>query len=381
MNDQIRDPMDEALALAVLGRRSASPNPMVGAVVVRDGHTVGRGHHEGPGTAHAEAVALAQAGIRARGATLHVTLEPCNHQGHTPPCVEAIIASGVSRVVVAMRDPNPEVQGGGLEALSRAGVRVELNTAFEERARRLNRGWLRWLGAGRPWVTAKFAASLDGRVATAGGQSRWITGEEARRRAHELRAENGAVMVGAGTVVADDPQLTVRLPGIAGRQPLRVVVDSGLRTPPDAQVAAPGTLLVCTGAASPERRVRLQGTGVEIVEVAASPAGVDLHDVLRLLGERGITSILAEGGPALLGSLFDAGLVDEVRAFLAPLVIGGGLAPGAVAGSGVPALNAAWRVAGPVEVEALGDDLMVGGLLRGVAWQPSDRKVSAAAAR
>src|SRR5215218_5015751 len=336
--------MERAVALAEGGRGRVSPNPMVGAVLVRDGRVVGEGFHRAAGRAHAEAEALAAAGAGAAGATCYVTLEPCAHHGRTPPCADALVAAGVARVVAAVQDPDPRVDGAGLARLRAAGVAVELGMGAEAAATQ-NAAYLTHRRLGRPRVTLKAAASLDGKVAAPDGSSQWITGPAARADAHRLRAEADAVMVGAGTALADDPRLTVRLPGWAGRQPLRVLVDAAGRVGPgghlfdteaetlvattpaapatavDAWKAAGAEVLICA-----EQTVMVGGSGWAL---SAPPVGqVDLHDLTRALGERGVLELLVEGGPRLQASLWAAGLADRLVWYLAPLAIGGQGAPG-----------------------------------------------------
>jgi diaminohydroxyphosphoribosylaminopyrimidine deaminase/5-amino-6-(5-phosphoribosylamino)uracil reductase len=337
--------MAHALELAGRGRFGASPNPMVGAVVLdSDGRLAGKGHHAACGGVHAEIGALTEAGDRARGGTLFVTLEPCSHFGRTPPCVDAIVRAGVRRVVVGLRDPNPEA-AGGIEALQSEGIEVTEGVGSES-GRILNRRWLRWARTRRPWVSAKAAISLDGRVATRTGHSRWITGEPARNRGLVLREEHDAIAVGVGTVIADDPRLTRRLglnPGEAWR---RVILDSTLRTPSDAIVVQSDpeiTLIAHTDRASDADRQRLAAAGVELVELLPDDAGrVSVAALLDVLGQRGVSALLVEGGPHVHGSFFDSDLVDELFFFVAPLVIGGE-APSAVGGLGAADLPSAPR--------------------------------------
>jgi diaminohydroxyphosphoribosylaminopyrimidine deaminase / 5-amino-6-(5-phosphoribosylamino)uracil reductase len=340
-----------ALALAATALGSTSPNPPVGCIVLdAAGALAGQGFTSPAGGPHAEVNALRDAGERARGGTAVVTLEPCAHHGRTPPCTAALLAAGVARVVYAVADPNP-VAAGGADVLRAAGVDVE-GGVLEAEAALGNEAWLTALRLGRPFVTWKYAASLDGRVAAADGSSRWVTGPEARADGHRLRAESDAVVVGSGTMRADDPQLTVREAAVR-RQPLRVVVDSRAATPARARVldgAAPTLIAVAEAAGARHLHGR-----AEIVRLPAAPGGLDLDALLAALHDRGVRSVLLEGGPTLAGSFLAAGLVDRVVAYLAPVLIGGGGLP-ALAGPGAPTMAAARRLRLD-EVTRLGADL------------------------
>lgn len=367
--------MDEALQRGTYALGRTAPNPSVGAVVVSEAGIVGSGWTQLTGQAHAEIGALAEAGARARGATLYVTLEPCAHDGRTPPCVPAIIRAGIKRCVVAVHDPSPAISGAGITWLQNAGITVDVGIR-EIEASELHAGFFTRLHTGRPLVRAKYAMSLDGRVATRTGNSKWITGSIARRHAHVLRDQTDALLVGAGTVRSDDPSLTTRLPdeftGAGGtHQPLRVVLDGRGTTSPSARIYGkdlPGTTLVATTSqASSEWLCALDSQGVEHLLCGEGPS-VDINLVLQHLGQRGMNEVLVEGGWRVLGALFDAGLVDRVAAFLAPLVIGGASAPGPVGGAGVERVTDAWRM-GNLRTRTLGEDL----LLEGTIFIPAAR--------
>lgn len=322
--DTDREFMARALGLAARSLGSTHPNPRVGCVIVREGRILGEGRHVRAGEAHAEAIALAAAGEQARGGTAYVTLEPCCHQGRTPPCTEALKQAGIRRVVYAASDPNPRVNGGGERALREAGIEVTAGLLAAE-SERLNPGFNQRLRRGRPLVRSKVAVSLDGRTALADGQShgRWITGEAARRDVQRWRARSSAVLTGVGTVLADDPELTVRDPEVdEGRQPLRVVVDSAWRTPPAARLlAAPGEVLVM-GAGQEALRSALESRGARVIPVPLVAGGVDLRRVLAELATLEINEVLVEAGPRLNGALLAAGLVDELIVYSAPHVLG-----------------------------------------------------------
>lgn len=325
--DTDRRHMRSALELAAGGTGWVSPNPLVGCVIVSNGEVVGRGYHQRFGGPHAEVHALFEAGNRARGAVLYVTLEPCCHTGKTPPCVDAILQARLGRVVAAMRDPNPRVDGSGLSRLESAGVEVTVGVC-EAEARRLNEAFVKYITTRQPFVTSKSAITLDGKIATRSGASRWITGEAARAAGHQLRHANDAILVGIGTVVQDDPQLTTRLPGQSGANPLRIVVDSTLRLSPGAQVADVAaerrTLIVTTEQAEAAKMKTLEGRGVEVIRLPACGAGrVNLDALCAILGERGIASVLVEGGAVLTAALLRQRLIDKMVLFVAPKIIGG----------------------------------------------------------
>ncbi len=318
--------MRAALALARRCIGQTGPNPAVGCVVVREGRVVGRGWTAPGGRPHAETVALAAAGDTARGATAYVTLEPCCHWGQTPPCTDALIASGIARVVVALGDPDPRVDGGGIARLREAGIAVETGVLAEEAAEPAA-GFLSRVRRGRPLVTLKLASTLDGRLATASGESKWISAEPARRMVHAMRGRHDAVMVGVNTVIADNPDLTCRLDGVRATPGLRIVADSRLRTPLTARVVATATehptLFVMQEATNPARRDALLDLGIQVIEVNGTDAGIDLAAAMARLGEAGVNTVLVEGGARLAAALLQAGLVDVVAWFHAPSVMGG----------------------------------------------------------
>ncbi len=352
--------MKVALGLARRGLGSVAPNPAVGCVLVREGRVVGRGWTQPGGRPHAEAEALGRAGKAARGATAYVSLEPCAHHGETPPCADALAGAGIARVVVAVEDRDPQVRGRGLARLRDAGAEVVCGVC-EDEAAALNAGFFLRVGEGRPLIALKTATTLDGRIATRGGESRWITGEAARARAHGLRASHDAVMVGIGTALADDPMLDCRLPGLARRSPLRIVVDSRARLPLTSRLVKtagePPTWLVTLPGAAAKRRAAYDEAGVEVIEVEADGGGnLDLAAAARTLGDRGLTRVLVEGGGRLAAGLLRARLVDRLLWFRAPRLIGGDGLPAVVA-FGVDALAEAPSYR-RVSVAEVGDDLM-----------------------
>jgi diaminohydroxyphosphoribosylaminopyrimidine deaminase/5-amino-6-(5-phosphoribosylamino)uracil reductase len=313
--------MARALTLAWRGLYHTDPNPRVGCVLVKDGIVVGEGWHQRAGEAHAEVIALDAAGEQARGATAYVTLEPCCHHGRTPPCTDALLNAGITRLVAAMSDPNPQVAGKGLAILREAGVIVECGV-LEAEARALNPGFIQRMTQGRPFVRLKLAMSLDGRTALASGESQWLTGEAARQDVQRLRARASAILTGVSTVLADDPSLNVRLPE-ATRQPLRVILDSGLRTPPTARtLRLPGSVLIFTAVADPAAQAPLWAAGTDIVVVPRTERGLNLRAVMAELAHRECNEVHVECGPTLAGALLQAGLVDELVIYMAPLLLG-----------------------------------------------------------
>ena len=340
LSSRDREVMALALRLAAKGRGHTSPNPMVGAVVVNRGEIIGQGSHRKAGGPHAEVLALSQAGSRAKGGTLYVTLEPCSHlKKRTPPCVPLVISSGVRRVVVAMVDPNPQVQGRGIAQLKRAGIQVEVG-CLEPEARQLNETYIHWVQTGRPFTILKAGMTLDGQIATATGESQWITDEAARMQAHQLRADVDAVLVGIGTVLRDNPQLTARTGSdpvrLAARQPLRVVVDSRLRIPSRAAVLKrqeeAHTVIATTRAASVTKVERLRRQGVDVLLLPAAGGHVNLTALWTRLGQLGVTSVLVEGGSDLNAAVLRAGLPQRLMCFVAPLLLGGQDAKGVLGG-------------------------------------------------
>ncbi|WP_026369602.1 bifunctional diaminohydroxyphosphoribosylaminopyrimidine deaminase/5-amino-6-(5-phosphoribosylamino)uracil reductase RibD [Kallotenue papyrolyticum] len=356
--------MEQALALAERARGRTAPNPPVGAVVVRDGQIVGQGWTQPPGGAHAEVMALREAGPAARGAELYVTLEPCTFWGRTPPCTSAIIESGIRRVWFAARDPDPRIGAGAAVVLARAGIPATQLEAYRAQAEEQIAAFRCWRLARRPLVIAKYAMTLDGRIATLSGDSRWVSGAAARRRVHELRDQVDAIMVGVGTLLADDPLLTTRLEDHwrPVRHPLRVIVDSHGRTPLTARVvdpALPGRTLIATVDPDPHWRAALRERGVEVIRLPPDNVGrVALPALLHWLAEHEITSLLVEGGGTLLGALAHAHLIDRIWAFVAPKLVGGRTAPGPLGDPGVARMAEAL----PCQIvrhELVGSDVLI----------------------
>jgi len=357
------DYMQRALELARQALGATSPNPAVGAVVVKDGRIAGEGFTQPPGGPHAEIVALKNAGAAARGATLYVTLEPCCHEGRTAACTQAIIAAGIKEVRFSILDPDQHVRGHGKLSLEQAGVAVNVGEG-EAEARRINEAYIKQRTTGLPFVIAKFAVSLDGKIAATSGDSRWVSSVDSRAWAHRERTKIDAIMVGVRTILVDNPELTAR--PVAGgdnvRQPLRIVADSKGRTPPTARVLeGPRNVIIATTAASNvEWRERMAAAGGEVLVLPDFNGRVDVLALLRELGERQALSLLVEGGGELLGSFFDRRLVDKVHAIIAPMIIGGRTAPAAVAGEGARRMDDALRLR-DIVVERLGEDILVTG--------------------
>lgn len=352
--------MRQAIALAQQGEGRTSPNPPVGALVVRSGKIVGKGFHPKAGEPHAEVFALRQAGELARGADVYVTLEPCSHQGRTGPCADALIKAGVGRVFIGVQDPNPRVAGRGIEKLRLAGVEVTVGVE-EAGCHRLIRPFARLVTTGLPYTIFKAAMTLDGKTATASGDSKWISGEQSRLQVHQLRNRVEAIMVGIETVLADDPLLTTRLPDGSGRDPLRVVVDSQLRMPSDAamlQQQSSAWTLVATTSTDEEKTLRLQHAGAEVVKFPAVDGRVSLPHLWHELGKRDVQRLLLEGGSTLAGAALCAGLVDQLQVFVAPKLIGGTANYGIFSGKGCQVLADAVPLA-DLRCQQVGDDLLL----------------------
>jgi diaminohydroxyphosphoribosylaminopyrimidine deaminase/5-amino-6-(5-phosphoribosylamino)uracil reductase len=347
--------MARALALTERGRDTATPNPNVGCVIVKGGRVIGEGWHERAGEAHAEAKALASCTESARDSTVYVTLEPCSHRGRTGPCTEALVEARVGRVVAAVQDPNPQVDGRGLAQLREAGIRVDVGLMASQ-AEETHRGFLHRMRHGRPWMRIKAAMSLDGRIALANGQSRWITGEEARRDVHRLRARSCAMLTGIGTIRSDDPELTVRhVP--CSRQPKRVVIDNYLDMPSNAKILAGEPPLILTVNDNAERRATLEAKGAEVMVVPKQGEKSDLAAVAKILGDRGYNEVTVETGGKLMGSLLQAGIIDELVLYVAPMILG----DAAQALFTIPALDSLDKALRPriVDILTIGPDLRI----------------------
>jgi diaminohydroxyphosphoribosylaminopyrimidine deaminase/5-amino-6-(5-phosphoribosylamino)uracil reductase len=358
------DYMGVALSLAKLAQGQVSPNPAVGAVIVKNDVILSMGYTQPPGGDHAEIVALKQAGRDARGAAMYVTLEPHCYQSRTPPCTKAIIEAGIEEVHFAAIDPNPKVAGKGQAELQKAGIKIYIGEHAAE-VQELNEAFNKHITSGLPFVTVKIASSLDGKIATRSGDSKWITGEAARKQVQHIRYTSDAVMTGANTIIVDDPRLTVRLAvkgGTTHKQPLRIVIDGLGRTPPTAHIfGEPGKNLIVIGdSVANSTKKALRDMGAEILELPAYEGIVDLRQLMQILGQKDITSVLVEAGGILLGSLFDAGLVDKVVTFMAPIIIGGENARPSVAGVGIDKLVNSTKLKN-IKVERVGPDIQVTG--------------------
>ena len=357
--------MEHALALGSKARGRTSPNPMVGAVIVRDGEIIGEGYHQKAGDAHAEIHALNQAKGLAEGATMYVTLEPCCHWGRTPPCTESVIRAKLADVFVAMEDPNPRVAGNGIRQLEAAGIPVQVGLC-EEESRQLNEVFIKYITTRFPFVILKSAISLDGKIATASGESQWITSEAARSKGHEVRAQVDAILVGIGTVLQDNPSLTVRLPERQNEDPIRVVVDSRGRTPLGANVfnidSNAGTLIAVTEKAPLKKIEALKSTGAHVLIIEAQEGRVCLSALMRELGRREITSVLIEGGGEINAAALQAGIVDKLMFFIAPKLIGGKDAPGPIGGAGIARLAETFELR-DAKISQIGADFLIEGYL------------------
>ncbi|NLO22675.1 MAG: bifunctional diaminohydroxyphosphoribosylaminopyrimidine deaminase/5-amino-6-(5-phosphoribosylamino)uracil reductase RibD [Syntrophomonadaceae bacterium] len=353
--------MQRAIELASLAQGRTSPNPLVGAVIVKDGKIIGEGYHKKAGTPHAEIHALTAAGSASRGATLYVSLEPCCHHGRTPPCTEAIIEAGIKRVVIATLDPNPKVAGGGLQKLQEAGIDAEFGL-LQQAARELNEVFFKYIQKGLPFVALKTAMTLDGKIAASSGDSRWITGPEARQYVHHLRNTYDAIMVGIGTVLADNPQLNTRLNEGNGRDPLRIIIDNQLKLPLGSIIACSSreqpSLVFCGTDIDEHKAAELTHLGVEIIKIELEHGLVPLHQVLTILAQREISSILVEGGAEINASLVEQGLVDKFYWFIGPKIIGGRKALSPVGGTGFELMREAMDLT-IQDIKQLGRDILI----------------------
>ena len=355
--------MQIALDLATKGEGFTSPNPIVGAVVVKDNEVVGSGYHKAVGGPHAEVNAIDAAGESAKGATLYVTLEPCNHTGRTPPCTLKILEAGIIRVVFAMKDPNPKVTGSGAEFLKKQGIHVKSGVCTE-RAEKQNEAFSKYVRTGRPFVIVKCASTLDGRIATRTGDSKWISGEKSRRFVHRLRHAVDAIMVGVNTVQMDDPSLTTRLPGMRGKDPVRIILDTHLSIDPDArvlqQISTSETILVAGRGIDQDKIAALEKTGVRVIESSLKNDVIDMYSLMERLGDMQITSLLIEGGSRIIASAFGARIVDKLLFFYAPKILGGDDGVPICSGPGAQLMNQCIGV-GDVSVHRFDDDVLIEG--------------------
>lgn len=357
--------MQRALYLAARAEGRTSPNPMVGAVVVKNNEITGEGYHRKAGTAHAEVIALKAAGNDAIGATLYVTLEPCSHHGRTPPCADAVIAAGIKRVVIACLDPNPLVSGKGLQILQEAGIETTVGVLQEE-ARQLNEAFFKYIQFKMPFIILKFAMTLDGKIATSTGDSRWISSEASRQYVHQLRNTCDAIMVGIGTVLKDDPMLNTRLNQPDTKDPIRVIIDSQLDLPLQSKIVRSAkeqrTIIFCHQRANPDRMELLKQNSIEVIPIAGSRDELFLEEAFKILGEIGIMSLLVEGGGEINGYLVEKGLLDKLYCFIAPKMVGGREAPTPVGGKGIPVLNDALPLKS-MEITRFENDILITGYL------------------
>ncbi|MFH1406914.1 MAG: bifunctional diaminohydroxyphosphoribosylaminopyrimidine deaminase/5-amino-6-(5-phosphoribosylamino)uracil reductase RibD [Candidatus Omnitrophota bacterium] len=375
MKDDASKYMHLALRLAQRGRDKVSPNPMVGAVVVKKGKIIGRGYHKFFGGPHAEIYALRQAGLldskagkNARGATLYVTFEPCNHYGKTPPCTGAIVKAGIKKVVIAMKDPNPLNNGAGIRELRRKKIRV-VSGVCEKQAKRLNSAFIKYITEKMPYVIVKIAQSLDGKIATKKGESKWITRDYARRHVQKLRAEADAIMIGVNTILKDDPLLTARnqKTKINRQKPVKVILDSKLRTPLNAKIfskESPAKVIIAANSAPKEKIAAFKNKGVEIIEAKGANGNVNIKTVMRELARRGIANVLIEGGGETIASAFKARLVDKILFFIAPKIIGGRCAKTSVEGEGIEKLVDTTEIS-EIKIKKLDKDILLEGYVHG----------------
>lgn len=358
--------MQKALILAAQAQGKTSPNPLVGAVVVKDGTIVGQGYHQKAGTPHAEVHALTEAGQLAHGATLYVTLEPCSHQGLTPPCTRAIIAAGIKRCVVATGDPNPLVNGRGLSLMKEAGIEV-VTGVLRSAAEKQNEIFMKYIKEGLPFVIFKTAMTLDGKIASPSGDSKWVTSEPARLWVHRLRDQVDGIMVGIGTVLADDPMLNTRLPDRKGKDPIRLILDGNLDLPLNSRIVESSpkqpTLVFCAADADRRRMGELEKRGLAVITVEGAPDKLNLRQVLTYAAQRKICSIMVEGGATVSASFIEQGLIDKLYWFIAPKIMGGRSAPSPVGGQGFKTMAEAIDVC-DIESEFIGQDLLIKGYLR-----------------
>jgi diaminohydroxyphosphoribosylaminopyrimidine deaminase/5-amino-6-(5-phosphoribosylamino)uracil reductase len=357
--------MKMALACAERGRGYASPNPMVGAVVVKNGRVVGRGWHRSVGGPHAEVNAINDAGYEAKGSTIYVTLEPCNHTGRTPPCTEKIIDSGIRHVVVAMKDPNPDVKGGGIKRLKENGITVSSGIC-EDEAKKLNEIFIKYTRTKKPFVILKCASTLDGRIATRTGDSKWVTGVESRKHVHEIRHHVDGIMVGIDTIKCDDPSLTTRIEGKEGLDPTRIILDTRLSIHEDARVlnsdSKSDTIIITGLSISDDKTASVERNGIKVIRAPEKEGLIDLNALMGILGDMGITSILIEGGSRVINSALSAGIADKICFFYAPKILGGDNGVPVSRGEGPDLMSDAIQVKN-MQVKRFGDDILIEGYI------------------